>query len=288
TEEIAAYAARLGDDRLGRLTALPSTPFEEVRDFFYTNHNYIDELDRAAEAVAQEMGMPLGRMEAATARRLEARHGLRLADLREVDGAGVQRSFDAETQTVRLSRRLLPGQRAFQMATQIAFLEQRDLIDRLAAQGSFSNDEARSLARIGLANYFAGALVLPYAPFLRLAERLRYDIELLGQRFGVGFETTCHRLSTLQRPGAHGVPFFFIRVDRAGNISKRQSATDFHFSRFGGTCPLWNVYEAFAQPDHILTQVASMPDGRTYLWIARSVSRGQGGYRAPRKTFAVA
>src|SRR5690606_33699195 len=144
TEEIAAYAARLGDDRLGRLTALPSTPFEEVRDFFYTNHNYIDELDRAAEAVAQEMGMPLGRMEAATARRLEDRHGLRLADLREVDGAGVQRSFDAETQTVRLSRRLLPGQRAFQMATQIAFLEQRDLIDRLAAQGSFSNDEARS------------------------------------------------------------------------------------------------------------------------------------------------
>ncbi len=77
-------------------------------------------------------------------------------------------------------------------------------------------------------------------------------------------------------------------MDRAGNISKRQSATDFHFSRFGGTCPLWNVYEAFARPDHILTQVASMPDGRTYLWIARCVSSGQGGYRAPRKTFAVA
>jgi transcriptional regulator with XRE-family HTH domain len=224
TEEIAAYAARLGDDRLGRLTALPSTPFEEVRDFFYTNHNYIDELDRAAEAVAQEMGMPLGRMEAATARRLEDRHGLRLADLREVDGAGVQRSFDAETQTVRLSRRLLPGQRAFQMATQIAFLEQRDLIDRLAAQGSFSNDEARSLARIGLANYFAGALVLPYAPFLQLAERLRYDIDLLGREFGMGFETICHRLSTLQRANARGVPFFFIRGSRLPISTFRASA----------------------------------------------------------------
>ncbi len=287
TEEIAAYAARLGDDRLGRLTALPSTPFEEVRDFFYTNHNYIDELDRAAEAVAQEMGMPLGRMEAATARRLEDRHGLRLADLREVDGAGVQRSFDAETQTVRLSRRLLPGQRAFQMATQIAFLEQRDLIDRLAAQGSFSNDEARSLARIGLANYFAGALVLPYAPFLQLAERLRYDIDLLGREFGMGFETICHRLSTLQRANARGVPFFFIRVDRAGNISKRQSATDFHFSRVGGTCPLWNVYDAFSHPGQILTQVAEMPDGRAYLWVARAVESSRGGYGAPAKKFAI-
>jgi len=288
SEQAAAYAARLGDDRQGELTALPSTPFEEVRDFFYANRNYVDALDRAAEIVAQELGMPLGRMVSALAGRLEAKHGLRLADLNQDAGSGTQRKYDPETRTLWLSRRLRPGQQAFQMATQLAFLEQRGLMDELVGGGSFSNEEARSLARIGLANYFAGALVLPYAPFLRLAERLRYDIELLGQHFGVGFETTCHRLSTLQRPGAHGVPFFFIRVDRAGNISKRQSATDFHFSRFGGTCPLWNVYEAFAQPDHILTQVASMPDGRTYLWIARSVSRGQGGYRAPRKTFAVA
>jgi predicted transcriptional regulator len=84
------------------------------------------------------------------------------------------------------------------------------------------------------------------------------------------------------------VPFFFIRVDRAGNISKRQSATDFHFSRVGGTCPLWNVYEAFANPGRILTQLARMPDERTYLWVARTVSHGRGGYGAPTKTFAVA
>ena len=107
----------------------------------------------------------------------------------------------------------------------------------------------------------------------RRPRRARYDIELLGYEFGVGFETVCHRLSTLQRNGARGVPFFFIRVDRAGNISKRQSATDFHFSRVGGTCPLWNVYEAFASPGRILTQLARMPDERTYLWIARTVSQ---------------
>nr|WP_269325010.1 short-chain fatty acyl-CoA regulator family protein [Chondromyces apiculatus] len=141
---------------------------------------------------------------------------------------------------------------------------------------------------MGLANYFAGALVMPYGQFLESAESLRYDIDLLRQRFGVGFEVTCHRLSTLQRIDARGVPFFFVRVDRAGNISKRQSATDFHFSRVGGTCPLWNVYEAFAQPGRILRQLAQMPDGRTYLWIARTVARGHGGYAAPTKTFAIA
>jgi predicted transcriptional regulator len=124
--------------------------------------------------------------------------------------------------------------------------------------------------------------------FLSAAEELRYDIDQLARRFEVGFETICHRLSTLQRNSERGIPFFFVRVDRAGNISKRQSATDFHFSRVGGTCPLWNVYEAFASPGKILTQLAQMPDGRTYLWIARTVSHHRGGYGSPGKTFAVA
>ncbi|GEK67403.1 helix-turn-helix domain-containing protein [Paracoccus denitrificans] len=142
--------------------------------------------------------------------------------------------------------------------------------------------------RIGLANYFAGALILPYRDFLQAAEKTGYDIDLIAARFDVGFETICHRLSTLQRPEARGVPLFFIHVDRAGNISKRQSATDFHFSRIGGSCPLWNIYEAFARPGEILRQIAQMPDGRSYLWIARMVSHGRGGFGAPIKSFAVA
>jgi len=287
TEEIAAYAARLGDDRQGASVALPSTPFEEVRDFFYAHHNYMDELDRAAESVARDMEMPVGRMASAIGRRLEEKHSVRLGEPHDDEGSAAQRSFDARTRILYLSPRLQPGQRAFQMATQLAFLEQSDLIDSLAARGAFSNGEAHSLARIGLANYFAGALVLPYTPLLELAERLRYDIDLLSRTFGMGFETICHRLSTLQRPEARGVPFFFIRVDRAGNISKRQSATDFHFSRIGGTCPLWNVYDAFSNPGQTLTQVAEMPDGRAYLWIARMVESSRGGFGAPTKRFAI-
>jgi len=282
-EEAAALAALLGDDRRAGVQPLVA-PFEEVRDFFSARHNYIDALDRAAEEVRAELGHEIP---AAIEDRLRDRHGVRVVREDAQARATFRRSFDAATRILRLPRDLGPGQQAFQLGTQLALLEFHDRIDRQIGSTAFGTGEARSLARIGLANYFAGALILPYAAFAQAAEDLRYDIDLLGQRFGVGFETICHRLSTLQRPGARGVPFFFIRVDRAGNISKRQSATDFHFSRGGGTCPLWNVYEAFAQPGRILTQLAEMPDGRTYLWVARTVSHATGGYGAPARIFAV-
>ncbi|MBN9582515.1 MAG: DUF2083 domain-containing protein [Afipia sp.] len=288
-EQGVALAARLGEDRQAASVILPSTPFEAVRDFFYANSNHIPELDEAAEAIVKRMKFPVGQMAPALAAYLEESHRVKVVfDAVDDIPSGTQRTFDAGTRTMRLSRHLRPGQQAFQFATQIAFLEFDRELRAIIEKADFTNDEARGLARIGLANYFAGALVLPYTMFLNEAERWRYDIELLGQRFGVGFETVCHRLSTLQRPNARGVPFFFVRVDRAGNISKRQSATDFHFSRVGGTCPLWNVYEAFTSPGRILTQLAQMPDGRKYLWIARTVHHHRGSYGSAGKTFAIA
>lgn len=282
-----ALAARLGLDRSERDSG-KQMPFEEVRDFFYARHNHIAELDELAERLAGAWLLRPGDAAEGLEKRLAHAHGIRIVRSAWNDGgAEGQRRFDPAQKILTLSPHLTAGQAAFQMATQIAFLEAASLIDAQAGDAGLSGEEARRLARIGLANYFAGALVLPYARFLEQAERLRYDIELLGRSFGVGFETAAHRLSTLQRPEARGIPFFFVRVDRAGNISKRQSATDFHFSRIGGTCPLWNVYEAFAQPGRILTQLAAMPDGRNYLWIARTVSRGHGGYGAPSKVFSV-
>jgi hypothetical protein len=156
--------------------------------------------------------------------------------------------YDEPSRTLFLSTRLRPGQRAFRMATQLALLEYGDELDRQAGEDFPPGSSARDLARIGIANYFAAALILPYTAFHSAAEEVRYDIERLTDRYGLGYETVCHRLSTLQRPRLRGVPFSFVRVDRAGNLSKRQSATGFHFSRAGGTCPLWNVYEAFAAP----------------------------------------
>ncbi|WP_398478960.1 short-chain fatty acyl-CoA regulator family protein [Tardiphaga sp.] len=285
-EQTAALAAQLGEDRQADTALLPSTPYEEVRDFFYARHNYIAELDEAAEALAQRLA-PSG---AVTSERLvdylRERHRVSVS-IEDMPNE-THRRFDAQSGALHISRNLEPGQRAFQMATQIAMLEEGTSIGGIVGRAQLTSSESSALARIGLANYFAGALILPYERFLADAKRKRYDIDLLSDAFGVGFETICHRLSTLQRPSSRGVPFFFIRVDRAGNISKRQSATDFHFSRIGGTCPLWNVYEAFVQPERILTQLARMPDERTYLWIARCVTKRRGGYGALTKTFAVA
>lgn len=282
-----ALALRLGLDRSEQNPYKPM-PFEEVRDFFYARHNHINALDKLAETLFSAWQLQPGATTEGLARRLAQAHGISIVRAGRDDGDGTTlRRYDAAQRLIHLSPALSPGQQAFHMATQLAFLEAGELIGELTETANFASDEARRLARIGLANYFAGALLLPYGHYLEKAEALRYDIERLGRSFGVEFETVCHRLSTLQRPEARGVPFFFVRVDRAGNISKRQSATDFHFSRIGGTCPLWNVYEAFAQPGRILTQTASMPDGRAYLWVARSISRNHGGYGTPGKTFAI-
>ncbi|WP_311267696.1 short-chain fatty acyl-CoA regulator family protein [Sphingobium sp. WCS2017Hpa-17] len=281
-ERSEAMAAQLGDDWISGGPA--RMPFEQVRDFFYARHNHIEPLDEAAERLYRHAGLTPRNIQDGVSKWLRDAHGVEVV---RGDSDTTQRRYDPLTRTLHISADLKPGQQTFQMATQLAFLELGEDIDRLADDRILAGEEARRLARVGLANYFAGALILPYSDFLAAAEQEAYDIEKLGRRFGVGFETVCHRLSTLQRADARGVPFFFIRVDRAGNISKRQSATDFHFSRVGGSCPLWNVYEAFAQPGRVLTQVAQMPDGRTYLWVARTVGSGNAGYGVPGKTFAV-
>jgi predicted transcriptional regulator/DNA-binding XRE family transcriptional regulator len=288
-ERETVLAAQLGQTQGEGALLLKPMPYEEVRDFFYDRHNYIDAIDTQAERAFDAWRLKLGNPLDALEERLRQQHGIHV--LQEAEDEKRQgdalRQFDAEQRILKLSPYLRPGQMAFQMATQLAFLEAGETIAAIADEARLSGAEARQLLGIGLANYFAGALILPYRRFLERAERLRYDIERLAHEFGVGFETACHRLSTLQRAEARGVPFFFVRVDRAGNISKRQSATDFHFSHIGGSCPLWNLYEAFAQPGRILTQLAAMPDGRAYLWIARAVAHQRPGYDSPAKTFAV-
>ncbi len=284
-QRLEAIATELGDGR-SDITRTRPMPFEVVRDFFFTHQNYFDALDVTAEALAAQARAYGGPLDEWLLQRLMKEHRVRVVPS---DGAAtdIQRRYDPASRVLKLSPNLDGGQQAFQLATQLALLEQTSAIETLVKDAAFGDAPAHALARIGLANYFAGALLLPYGAFLVAAESLRYDIDQLGRRFGVGFETVCHRLSTLQRPDSPGVPFFFIRVDRAGNISKRQSATHFHFSKTGGTCPLWNVYEAFTQPGRILPQLARMPDGRTYLWIARTVSHGQRGFGLQSKTFSI-
>jgi predicted transcriptional regulator/transcriptional regulator with XRE-family HTH domain len=261
-------------------------PHEEVRDYFYQRQNYLHELDTAAEHLTARMRMHRGELRRELSKRLVERHGVRI--VRRIDlGETVLHRYHPASKTLEMSTHLSTGQQVFKMAAELAYLEVGDLIDAMVIDGKFTSDESRRLARMGLANYFAAATVLPYRQFHDVSENISYDIERLSAFYQVSYETVCHRLSTLQRPSMRGVPFSFVRVDKAGNMSKRQSATGFHFSSSGGTCPLWNVYETFANPGKILVQIAQMPDGRNYMWVARTVERRTSRYGQPGKTFAI-
>ncbi|MFF0494778.1 acetate metabolism transcriptional regulator RamB [Nocardia aobensis] len=283
-----AQLAAATEDRFsdGSGSGAISRPHEEVRDFFYQRQNYIHELDTAAEELATRMRLHGGDLRRELTRRLTTGYGVQIVERIDL-GDGVLHRYDPEVRKLEIAPHLSGGQRVFKLATELAYLECGDLIDKLVEEGNFASEDTRTLAKLGLANYFAAATVLPYSHFHEVAEDFRYDIERLSAFFAQSYETICHRLSTLQRPKLRGVPFSFVRVDRAGNMSKRQSATGFHFSSAGGTCPLWNVYETFAYPGRIMTQIAQMPDGRKYLWIARTVERRATRYGQPSKTFAI-
>ncbi|MDO4609876.1 acetate metabolism transcriptional regulator RamB [Corynebacterium sp.] len=279
-----------GEDGAGprprRAQAL-TMPHEEVRDYFYERQNYLAAVDAGAESLARELGVADADadVEALLAGRLRDAHGVRISY--DADMGDVQHTFEPRTGELVLARHLSPGQKAFRMATELGYFEYGDVIRDSVADGHFTSDESRKLALRGVATYFGAALMLPYEDFHGAAERNRYDIESLSRHYGVGYETICHRLSTMQRPGLRGIPFTFVRVDRAGNMSKRQSATGFHFTHSGGTCPLWNVYETFSYPGKVMRQVALMPDGRTYLWISRTVEHHAARFNRPGKMFAI-
>ena len=285
---LSAATTALEDRRSADTVApdVPVTPFEQVRDYFYDRRNHIAELDVAAEDLFTDARFTVGGLDLQLADHLDDVFGVRVVIGSSTDPSTAKRRFDPESSTVTLARHLTAGQRAFALATQVALLSHREQIDALIAASSVA-EGSRAVLRVGLASYFAGALVLPYGRFASAARELRYDIGLLARRFEVGFETVCHRLSTLQRPGDRGIPFIFVRVDRAGNISKRQSATAFHFSRVGGNCPLWVVHDAFSTPGRIRTQVSEMPDGRKYFWLARTTDTSAPGHLSTAAEFAI-
>jgi hypothetical protein len=129
---------------------------------------------------------------------------------------------------------------------------------------------------------------MPYAAFAKAADARGYDIEALGRQFGTSFEQAAHRLTTLQKPGQERIPFFFLRVDPAGNVSKRLDGAGFPFARHGGSCPLWSVHRVFATPGKVVTQWLELPDGERFFSIARTVSAGGGAWNAPTVERAIA
>lgn len=248
------------------------TPETWVRDYIQAQRNHFPELEEGAETMGQALGDPLSVAEPLR-RRLKDAYGVeaRVVDPEQLDDAS--QHYDAQQRTLLLSSLLRPENRTFGLAYQLALLEFSPIIDRMADAARPPDRGSRSLLQMSFANYAAGAIMMPYGKFLRAAEEHRYAIDRLCGQFGANVEQVAHRITTLGRAGARGVPFFMLRVDPAGNISKRYAGESFPFSHFGGTCPRWHLHAAFQTPGKTIRQLIETPDGQRFFTISRTIER---------------
>lgn len=282
-QDVRSLAEGAAGGAAGRENRLPA---EEVSDFVQACNNYFPTLEAAAERVHHDLDMDGGDAFRGMSTFLNNAFGVRVALTPARPGATTVRRFDPTAQTLEIAALLPSTSRNFQLAHQIGLLAADRDIEAIISGSTLAGD-ARILARVALANYFAAALLMPYDAFLEQAKAVRYDVDILGHAFAASFEQVCHRLTTLQRPGAAGVPFHMLRTDIAGNISKRFSLSGIHITRHGPACPRWNVYTAFLQPGTIHTQLSRVPDGTTFFCIARTIRKTGGGYNAPESVLSI-
>jgi predicted transcriptional regulator/transcriptional regulator with XRE-family HTH domain len=263
------------------------TAWSEVSDWFQVRDNYLHELDSAAE----DLAIPIGK------KRSSDESWSRMIDLLASHHCEVRlealeptalRVPSADGRMIRINSALSEPSQRFQVASHLASLQFATEIEALIAATPELSSTAERLLRHALISYAAAAALMPYAVFRDLTRDKRHNINLLCEEFKASAEQVCHRLSTLQRPGQRGVPFFFCRIDKAGNILKRHSATRHEFGRFGHICPLWHGHEAAANPGAIITQLAEMPDGTRYISLACGIERASPHASRKTRNYAVA
>ncbi len=272
-----AFARAFDRGGAGGEHAAADDPTAMTREAIAKWRNHFPDLDAAAETLADELRLGSGDLYGAMAERLRVRHSLGIRILPVDVMPDVLRRLDLHARQLQLSELLDPASRTFAAAFQLAQIEARGEIDALARGAGLADRAADRLFRRHLAGYFAAAVMMPYARFLRACETTGYDVELLARRFGAGFEQVAHRLTTLQRVGARGLPFFMLRIDRAGVASKRYAgASGAALVEAEGRCPLWRVHHAFDRPDETIVQLVELEDGSRALTMARTVA-SQGG-----------
>jgi len=255
------------DDEPGAIS-----PQAWVRDFIQDQRNHFAPLEEAAETLAGALGDPLTIAEPLR-RRLKEGYGVeaRIVPPEVIEAAS--QHYDLHRKQLMLSALLRAESRTFALAYQLALMELRPLLAQMIEAAAPPDEPTGRLLHMSLANYAAAAIMMPYAAFLEAADAHLYDLDRLCARFGASIEQVAHRLTTLNRNGARGIPFFMLRVDAAGNISKRFAGESFPFSRFGGTCPRWNLHSAFQTPGRVVTQIVETPDGQRFFTIGRTVER---------------
>lgn len=265
-----------------------ASPEATVHNFFRQNQNYFADLEKAAQTFWNGRRPAADDIYPRLKERLRADLGLVVRLVPTAEMPETLREYDEDRGEVRLSEALDHPNRVFQLVHVAGLIEQRDRLDTLLASSGLENAQGRTRCRVELANYFAAAVLMPYAPFFEEAMESKYDFDHLATRFGVSFEQACHRATTLQRRGMKGVPFFFMRIDKAGNVTKRFNATEFHLAEYGGACPRLDVHTAFRTPDRIIPQIVEMPDRSQYIVLARTVDRPSPTRRTQDARLAVA
>lgn len=267
---------------------LASSPESAVHNHFRRHRNHFRELEDAAEAFWGRDPIETDEVYSLIKRRLRDHLGIAVRVVPVADLPNTLRRHDEARREILLSEALDHPNRVFQLVHVAGLIEQRALLDGLLARSGLSDPRGLARCRVELANYFAAAVIMPYDRFLKEARASKYDFDHLATRFGVSFEQACHRATTLQREGAQGVPFFFLRIDKAGNVTKRFNSTDFHLAEHGGACPRLEVHTSFRTPGRIVPQFVEMPDSSQYFVISRTVDRPTSARHAQDNRLAVA
>jgi len=277
-------AARLSDladllAREGHETSIAGTrlPIDEVRETLERRPNFFTRIEDAAEAFAAKLGTG-DDLPGALKAWLKSERGIVVRTLPVHVMPNLRRRYDRHSMRLFLSERLSPFDRTRELAMEAALLAFEAEIAVEIQDLAFSTNEARRIGRFELARYAAHALMMPYGDFLSAAQRSRHDLDVLRSRFDVSFEQAANRLTSLARPGAAGIPFFFVELDHAGNVIRRSGAQGFPQARFGGHCPKLGIHAAFAQPGQILVDRVEMPDGDAFLTLSRTLEGPQAGF----------
>lgn len=263
---------RQGADR-GAESILASSAETIIHDFFRDHSNYFGALEAEAERLRAQEPFETDDVYAVLKARLRREHGVTVSRRPADEMTLALRVYDRDRRIIHLSEALDHRNQVFQLAHVLCLIEFQPILDALTKKSAITTAAGIARCHVELSNYFAAAFLMPYKAFLETAEAFRYDIDRIAARFFVSFEQACHRLTTLQRPGAQGVPFFFLRVDKAGNVTKRFNSTSFHLAEYGGACPVWNIHMAFRTPGVILPQFVELPDGERFFTLSRTTDR---------------
>ncbi len=278
-------AARLSDladllAREGHETSLSSArlPSDEVRETLERRANFFSLIEDAAEQFHAGLGLAAGD-DLATALKgwLRTKHGIVVRTLPIHTMPTLRRRYDRHSMRLFLSERLSAFDQLRELAMEVSLLALGEEIAAELEALSFSTGEAKRLGRFELARYAAMRLSCPMAPS---------SLPPSGRAMTL---TCCDRALRLLRAGgqpadhaaAAGRPGHPLLHAGGGQCRPRipeGRRPGLPQAKFGGGCPKLSLHAAFAQPGQVLAEAVEMPDGATFLTIARTLEGPQAGF----------